>query len=270
MNSASVKRGGALISSASIADKYEKAIVALLRKMTEEAATEFKRMFDDPGYAMDAVDGNPASRARIIINHLKRKYSRYFNKLAQVATDRMIRQTIRHSTVTLNISLKEIAKDLELDPAFLNSGRLREIVMASTQEAAGLIKTIPEQYLSQVQGQVMRSITTGTGLQTLVPFLREKYGQNVRKARSVAHDQTRKAYSSISNARMQAAGVTEFEWCHSHGGKTPRKQHLDWNGKTFRFDKPPVDDTFGPVLPGIAINCRCFARPILNFGQKDG
>jgi SPP1 gp7 family putative phage head morphogenesis protein len=189
--------------------------------------------------------------------------------LAQVATNRMIRQTIRHSTVTLNMSLKEIAKEIELDPAFLNSGRLREIVMASTQEAAGLIRTLPEQYLSQVQGQVMRSITTGNGLKTLMPFMREKYGQNVRKARQVAHDQTRKAYSSIANARMQSAGIEEFEWVHSHGGKVPRQQHLDWNGKIFRFDKPPVDDTFGPVLPGIAINCRCFARPILNFGQKD-
>ena len=270
MNSASAKRGGALISSASIADQYQKAIVALVKKMAEESEKELRKMFNDPGYAMDAVDGNPASRARIIINYLKRKYGKYFNRLAQVATERMIRQTIRHSTVTLNMSLKDIAKDLNLDPAFLNSGRLREIVTASTQEAAQLIKTIPEQYLSQVQGQVMRSITTGSGLQTLVPFLREKYGQNVRKARNVAHDQTRKVYSSISNARMVNAGVEEFEWCHSHGGKTPRQQHMDWNGKTFRFDKPPVDDRFGAVLPGIAINCRCFARPILNFGLKDG
>jgi SPP1 gp7 family putative phage head morphogenesis protein len=269
MNSASAKRGGALISSASIADQYQKAIIALIRKMHDDADREFRRMFNDPGYAMDAIDGNPASRARIIINYLKRKYGKYFNKLAQVATDRMIRQTIRHSTVTLNMSLKEIAKDLELSPEFLKSGRLKEIVMASTQEAAQLIKTIPEQYLSQVQGQVMRSITNGTGLETLVPFLREKYGQNVRKARNVAHDQTRKAYSSISNARMQSAGIEEFEWCHSHGGKTQRKQHLEWNGKTFRFDDPPKDEQFGPVLPGIAINCRCFARPILKFGYKD-
>lgn len=269
MKSASAKRGGALISSASIADQYQKTIIALVKRMADETEREFRKMFNDPGYAMDAVDGNPASRARIIINYLKRKYAKYFNKLAQVATDRMIRQTVRHSTVTLKMSLKEIAKEIELDPAFLNSGRLREIVMASTQEAAQLIKTLPETYLSQVQGQVMRSITSGSGLSTLVPFLRDKYGQNVRKARSVAHDQTRKAYSIISNARMQSAGIEEFEWCHSHGGKTPRQQHLDWNGKTFRFDNPPVDDRFGAVLPGIAINCRCFARPILNFGQKD-
>jgi SPP1 gp7 family putative phage head morphogenesis protein len=271
MNSVSAKRGGALISSASIADQYQKAVVALIVRMCAETERELRAMFTDPGYAMDAVDGNAASRARIIINYLQRKYGKYFNKLAKVATDRMIRRTIKHSTVTLGMSLREIAKDLELDPAFLNSGRLKEIVTASTQEAANLIKVIPEEYFKQqVQGQVMRSITSGSGLQTLVPFLREKYGQNVRKARQVARDQTRKAYSSISNARMVDAGIEEFEWCHSHGGKVPRKQHLDWNGKTFRFDKPPVDDRFGAVLPGIAINCRCFARPILNFGAKDG
>jgi SPP1 gp7 family putative phage head morphogenesis protein len=269
MSSASVKRGGALISSASIADQYQKAIVALVKKMAEESEKELRKMFSDPGYAMDAIDGNPASRARIIINYLKRKYGKYFNRLAQVATERMIKQTIKHSTAALGMSLREIAKDLELDPAFLNSGRLKGIVTASTQEAAQLIKTIPEQYLSQVQGQVMRSITTGSGLQTLVPFLREKYGQNVRKARSVAHDQTRKAFSSISNARMVNAGIEEFTWQHSHGGKVPRKQHLEWNGQVFRFDDPPKDDRFGPCLPGILPNCRCFARPVISFGYKE-
>jgi len=35
---------------------------------------------------------------------------------------------------------------------------------------------------------------------------------------------------------MQQAGIEEFEWCHSHGGKVPRQQHLDWNGQKFRFD----------------------------------
>jgi SPP1 gp7 family putative phage head morphogenesis protein len=268
MNSASVKRGAPLISSATIADQYQKAIIALFRRMAEEAESELKAMFHDPAYALDA-EANPASRARIIINELKRKYAKYFNRLARTATNRMIRATIRHSTVTVGMSLREIAPDIQLDPAFLNSGRLKEIVMASTQEAAQLIKTIPEQYLSQVQGQVMRSITTGSGLETLMPFMREKYGQNVRKARSVALDQTRKAYSNISNARMQDAGITEFEWRHSHGTKVPRQQHLDWNGKIFRFDDPPVDDRFGPVLPGIAINCKCFARPVLTFGKKD-
>ncbi|WP_321905136.1 phage head morphogenesis protein [Paraburkholderia tropica] len=269
MNSASAKRGGALISSAAIAEQYQKSIVALIQRMCAEAERDLKAMFNDPGYAMDAVDGNPVSRSRIIINHLKRKYGAYFTKLAKSATDRMIKQTVRHSTVTLGMSLRELGAELELSPKFLESGRLREIVMASTQEAAQLIKTIPDNYLSQVQGQVMRSITTGSGMETLMPFMREKYGQNVRKARSVANDQTRKAYSSISNARLQAAGVKKFEWCHSHGGKTPRKQHLDWNGKIFRFDQPPVDDAFGAVLPGIAINCRCFARPILDFGDED-
>jgi len=268
MNSASVKRGAPLVSSASIADQYQKVIVALFRKMAEEAERELKAMFHDPAYALDA-EANPASRARIIINDLKRKYAKYFNRLARTATNRMIRATIRHSTATVGMSLREISADLQLDAAFLNSGRLKEIVMASTQEAAQLIKTIPDQYLSQVQGQVMRSITTGSGLETLMPFMREKYGQNVRKARSVALDQTRKAYSNISNARMQDAGVEEFEWRHIRRAKQPRHQHIQWSGKIFRFDAPPVDDRFGPVLPGQAINCNCLAIPVLRFGKND-
>ena len=43
-------------------------------------------------------------------------------------------------------------------------------------ENVGLIKSIPAQYLNGVQGAVMRSITTGNGMQDLVPYLQKHKG----------------------------------------------------------------------------------------------
>lgn len=130
-----------------------------------------------------------------------------------------------------------------------------------------LIKLIPQKYLGQVQGAVMRSITSGNGLKDLIPFMNEKYKQNTRHAKMVAYDQTRKAYNSIAAGRAQSAGVTEFEWIHSGGGKHPRIDHIALNGKKFRFDDPPVIDkrTGERGLPGVAINCRCSFRPLVSF-----
>ncbi len=267
--------GAPLISSAAIGDKYAKTIQALIRLMVRETHEQLAAMFNAPGYALDASmsslrrvkTGSPAARARIIVNKLLDKYRARFDDVAAAATNRMIRQTIKHVDATAGMSLREMSKAYRLKEAW--TPRLKEIVAASTQEAAQLIKTIPEEFLAQVQGQAMRAITTGRGLADLTPFLAEKYGQNMRKAKNVALDQTRKAYSSLSAQRMQDAGIKKFIWKHSHGGHDPRKQHLEWDGKVFRYDGPPVDDRFGPVLPGQAINCRCFSRPVLDFGDDD-
>lgn len=264
--------GASLIPSAAIAERFAKETQALFREMARETAAELTAMFSAPGYALDDMkvhsvkDGSPAARARIIINRLTKRYRERFDEISTSATDRMMRATIKHVDVTAGLSLRDIGESFEIKDFW--SARLREIVAASTQEAAQLIKTIPEYFLSQVQGQTMRAITSGRGMADLVPFLAEKYGQNMRKAKNVALDQTRKAYSNLAAQRMQDAGVQQFIWKHSHGGHDPRKQHEGWAGKVFRYDAPPVDEKFGPVLPGQAIGCKCFARPVLTFGDN--
>ncbi len=264
---------GSLISSAGIAEEYAKGTEALIRRMALEVKKELEAMFNHPGYALDAVEnGNPASRARILINQILQKYKPVFGKWAKQATDRMISRALKHSERSLEMSLKEISKDFALSPDLM-SERLKEVVTASTNEAAQLIKTIPEQYLSEVQGAVMRSITSGTGLKTLVPFLNEKYGQNIRKARNVALDQTRKAFNNINATRLQSAGVKKFEWRHSAGGKHPRKLHQELSGKIFSFDDPPyIGDMYGSAvhgLPGTLPNCRCFMKIVLSFTEEE-
>lgn len=267
--------GGILRPAAAIGNDYANTIQALVRLMAEDTKRRLVRLFENPDYAMDAAisaslseGGNIASRSRIIINDLLEKYGSLFGKDGKRATDRMMARNLKNSSVALGLSLKDVGEGLRIDTGVVND-RVRLIYTASTNEAAVLIKTIPQEYLSQVQGEVMRSITTGRGLADLVPFLEEKYGQNIRKARNVALDQTRKAFNSITAAKMDAVGVKQFRWIHSGGGAHPRKQHQGWHGKVFRLDDLPVDDAFGPVLPGQAINCRCTMQPIISFKSEE-
>ncbi len=270
--------GAPLISSAAIGGKYAKAIQVLIRDMVRDTHARLAAMFAAPGYALDDVkvhrvkDGSPAARARIIMNALRKKYGDRFDDLAKTATARMIKATIKHVDTTAGLSLREMSESFELTDMW--SARLREIVAASTEEAAQLIRTIPEQFLAEVQGQAMRAITSGRGMADLTPFLREKYGQNLRKARNVALDQTRKAYSGLAAQRMQDAGVRKFIWKHSHGGHEPRRRHLELDGQVCSYDDPPyIGDMYGkPVygLPGLLPFCKCFCRPIIEFGESDG
>lgn len=69
---------------------------------------------------------------------------------------------------------------------------LKNTLTASLAENVDLIKSIPQQYLSGVQQAVMRSITTGNGLQDLQPYLEKQGGVTERRATLIANDQTRK------------------------------------------------------------------------------
>ena len=122
-------------------------------------------------------------------------------------------------------------------------------------------------------GAVMRSITTGKGVADLVPFFDRYEGITIRRARIIANDQTKKAYSNMNAIRMQKLGVDKYEWVHSSGGQEPRELHLHLNGSICSLKDPPIIQYAKgnqPEIrgkPGDLINCRCTMRPIIDFNQ---
>lgn len=262
--------GKPLMLAASIPMDYSKAITKLIDRMAADVKNELRKLFES--FAQDhAMDASITSQARILMNALAEKWNPIFNKSAKRATDKMISQVERNSSATLGMSLKEFSEQVTISRVGLTNPDIQEIMKASTEEAANLIKTLPQEYLADVQGAVMRSITTGEGMKDLVPFLNQKYKQNLRKARNVAQDQTRKAYNNLNAGRMKKLGVRQFVWIHSGGGKEPRKLHKELNGKVCSYDDPPyIGDMYGKEvfgLPGQLPNCRCTQKPIINFEE---
>jgi len=273
-------RGFILNPAVAIEQQYTASILALIRRMAEETKKTLLGVFAEAAHdaAMDAgeregaIEGhaNVSSQARIAINQLVEKYEPLFARVAKKATKRMMDRTIQNSRVTLGASLREISASVSLDAKSM-SPALLDVITASTNEAVGLIKIIPTTYLQKVQGAVMRSITTGNGLKDLAPFLEKAYGQNIRHARNVAMDQTRKSYGNVTAQRMKDIGQQTYEWIHTGGSKEPRLDHIALHGKVFRFDDPPVIDakTGQRGKPGDAIFCRCRMRPVISFESND-
>lgn len=264
-----VKTGGALRPAVNIADDMAAAIIEQIGLMARQTRREMLKALSSGGFD-HAMDDNPASQARIRLNWLREKWTARFRDLSKMQVDRMIDRTIKNSTVTLGMSLKEVSEGFKIDTA-LSSERLQTVIMASTQEAAQLIKRIPEQYLSDVQGHVMRAITTGSGQADLVPFFTKRYEGDVKWARHVSMDQQRKAYANINQVRLQAMGVQSYIWVHTGGGRYPRKDHIEMNGKEYRYDDPPVIQkaTGARGKPGDAIFCRCVAKPVFRFNNDN-
>lgn len=267
---ADVVRGRPLVVAGAIASQYSETLQKQIDAMIREVMREVEDLFvtfasDGESWAMDA---SLASQARILSNAMRDKFAALFASVAQPTAERMTGRAEKDSGLKLGASLREMSSALTLKTNVFND-KLRDVLTASVAENVSLIKRIPQKYLDDVQGAVMRSIQSGNGLADLKPQL-EKYGVTVKNwAKNVSLDQTRKTYNSINATRMQALGVKEFEWVHSGGSNHPREYHRDvLDGKIFSFDDLPHLD--GPNkgergIPGQAPYCRCTMRPIFKF-----
>jgi uncharacterized protein with gpF-like domain len=263
--------GKALRPNVAIGSDFAKPTLELMGLMHRDILRCLKSVFNETQFN-SAMDASTTSQARIVLNWLLKKWQKRFDEVAKSSVERMIARTVKNTEVTLGLSLKDVAENFKIDTSYRNE-QINEVIKASTEEAAGLIKLIPQRYLGEVQGEVMRSITTGRGLADLVPYLTKRYQGNVKKAKLTALDQTRKSYQSISTARLKALGVKKFIWVHSGGGKEPRIEHIKMDGKEYSFDDPPVIGTmYGREVrgfPGDLPNCRCVKKPVITFDLEE-
>lgn len=289
--------GKALRPSASTAQAFESPLGALVDQMIKESRREILSLFTSDVYdhghdlaarimqeeglrpilrSVPVMDASIAVGARVLMNRLSARFKLLFDDAASEMTQKMVERTLSNSTTGLKGSLRDIAGNVTLKTDIFTA-ELRDVVSASISEAVGLIKRIPEKYLGQVQGDVMRSITTGQGLADLQPAL-EKQGATIKNwAKNTALDQTRKVYNSINKGRMQAVGIKKFQWIHSGGSNNPRELHIrkaengGLNGRICSFDDLPIiDDKTGEKgIPGQLPHCHCVMKPVFSFDDDD-
>lgn len=292
-------RGGILRPSAGTAAEYQRAMLKITEQMVRETQKEIYGLFMSPVFDINDVesriareegvltewaetmDASIGSQARILMNKLQRRFQVLFNEAATDATRKMVERSLANSATSLKTSLKDMAGNVTLSTDIFTGG-LDDVVTASTAFAVNLFKSIPTRYLGDVSNSVLSSITTGRGLQDLIPEMEkqvETHGIKIKNwAKNTALDQTRKVYNSVNAGRMQAIGVKQFQWVHSGGSNDPRQLHIDHaptglNGGIFSFDNPPVIGVmYGAEvrgLPGDLPNCHCTMRPVFTFDDDD-
>lgn len=267
-----VVRGAVLNNPSILEAKYSQRLKQIVARMTAQVERDIERLFAEPHaeeYFDQAQDASISSQARILTNALMRKFNKQFADLAPGIAEAQINAVDDASSTSVHQSLKELSGGLSLPTSGITAD-MSQVLNASIIENVSLIKSISMEYLSGVQGAVMRSITTGRGLADLKPYLQKHKGITERRANMIAYDQTRKAYNNLNRGRMEKLGLTKFEWLHTGGSAHPRELHKRLSGKIFSFDDPPVIDenTLERGIPGQAINCRCRMRPVIDFSGQ--
>ncbi len=278
-----VVRGTKLAYNAAAQKRYEQDLKDLLRSMAKEVTKQLTALFEKPvaeefyeQQKQSAQDASIASQAKILTNKLSDKFRGLFEKKGKKIAEKMVNNSDKISATNLSSSLKKLSGDVTLKTNF-STPALKEMSQAAVTENVGLITSIADKYLSDVNGAVMRSITTGNGLKDLIPALNQYKGISERRATNIALDQTRKVYNMVNKGRMEKVGVKKFEWIHSGGGSEPRKSHQAMDGKIYSFDRLPVinkeevDRGKAAVrgIPGQAINCGCTMAPVLEFDEEE-
>lgn len=205
-----------------------------------------------------AQDATPSQEMQKILRDLAERWKRKFEDNAPKIAELYLRKMFNSS----DNSLKQALKDAGWSVKFTMTPAVHDAFNASLAENVGLIKSIPDKYLQQVEGIVMRSYSGGGSLKDMIDGIVQLYPQAKNRAELIARDQSSKANSVVNRTRQLELGLTRAKWMHSHGGKESRLDHLAADGKEYDIDKGClISGEY--IQPGEKINCRCTSRPIL-------
>jgi hypothetical protein len=218
---------------------------------------------DGGGYASDAnmaLDRRtPADHLRSAFARLRKRWEDRFDE----AAGKLARWFAQSAATRSDERLRRILRDGGLSVKFTPTKAMRDVMAGTVQANVALIKSIPEQYLTQVEGYVMRSVQTGRDLHQLSQDLQHELGVTKRRAAFISLDQNNKATSAMTRARQMELGLQAI-WKHSHAGKTPRPSHVANDGKPY----DPVQGWWDPhekkfIWPGTLISCRCYSQTVV-------
>jgi SPP1 gp7 family putative phage head morphogenesis protein len=254
---------------------YEKRLQRLVGEMTFQTSRELIKLFK-MDHTFDAREENKtiSTKAKGLLATLTERFLKIFNATAYTMADMMVEESLAVSKTALHASLERLTGGLSLNTGVVSKG-LETVAQSLIAENVSLIKSIPQEYLKDVSGAVYRSITSGNGLVDLIPEIEKYDGMTERRAKNIALDQTRKAYSAINRERMKSLGIKKFEWLHSGGGAHPRPSHVAMDGNIYSFDDLPIinkdNPTESPVrgIPGQAPNCKCVMVAVFDFENED-
>lgn len=207
-----------------------------------------------------AMDASPAVFMRDAMRKLASRWQKRFDDIAAKLARRFTSDAMKNSDVSLYNALESAGLTVE----FKMTAAMNNALQATITENVNLIKSIPEQYLTQVEGLVMRSVSRGRDLAYLTDELEKRYGITRRRAAFIAMDQNNKVTSALQSARQQSLGIVEGEWEHSGAGKHPRPEHVKAGKekRRFRLDKGClIEGKY--ILPGEEPGCKCGWRAVI-------
>lgn len=244
--------------------RYERALKQIVDRMVNSTNKEIKALFQQKSvkiyfkHAQDAKKTKTLStRAKLALAALLLKFQTLFNSSSRKLAQKFIDDTNRYASTTVKNSLEALTGEKFNTSIISKIGRIR--IQAVLNSNIALIKSIPQQYFTQISIAIMEAIATGL-TRNLENLIRKHGDVTQRRAKMIVADQTHKAFQAIAMQKILDHGFKKFQWVYTFRSKEPRPKHVAMGGKIYSFDKPPEG-----VFPGQLINCKCVMRPVAEW-----
>lgn len=244
--------------------RYQHQLLALIDEMQTSVLFWTHAQYRDAPPEM-AMDATPSKAMLKRFKEIADKWTDRWDRAAPKIAEAYLKGSYAASDSAMRSALREAGISVK----FKMTKRVKDAFEAQLAENVTLIKNIPAQYMTQVQGVISRTYASGRDLEAMVKGIRNEAGVTQRRAITIARDQSNKAQSVIEKARRLELGIVEAAWVHSGGGKHPRPEHVKAGAERRRFkvaDGCPIPDSKGVVRyisPGEEINCRCVSRSVI-------
>jgi uncharacterized protein with gpF-like domain len=239
--------------------RLERELEAMNASVTWWVTAAYRKQLDRIEIAEDAA---PADLLAQVLAALRRKWGRRFDDLGEEIAERFAKKVGDHTDAAIEAALRAASVRVKFAP----SQAQRDQMAAIVNQGVSLIKSIQAQYLTSVEGDVLRSVQAGRDIGGLTEALKKSYGVAHRRAAFIARDQNAKATSALNRTRQLSLGITQAQWVHSGAGREPRPSHLKAGRDKviFNIAEGWLDPHLGKrIWPGSEPNCRCTSRSII-------
>ena len=189
---------------------------------------------------------------------------------AQVSASAMVEKV---GTANKNKFDRTVARATGVDlGSIITSEGLEDFTALSVNKNVSLIKSLPEEYLKQVETIVNNGVVSGARFPTIAKEITAKTGANSKLAnriKTIARNEVQTINSQITLRRSESLGIKKGIFRTSEDERV-RKCHKELDGDEFEIKKGAWSKTCGKFIqPGITdINCRCTYSPIIQVGEE--
>jgi len=192
---------------------------------------------------------------------------------AETTSEKMITKAAANNKARLSRSVSR-AVGVDLGQVIEAEG-LEDFIALSINKNTSLIRSLPEEYLKQVETIVNNGVINGARYFTIAKEITSKTGANSKLAnriKTIARNEISTINAQITKRRSEALGIKKGIWRTSEdervrgnpSGKYPNAipSHYKLNNKEFDLAKGmKVNGEY--IFPGVPINCRCSYSPVI-------
>ena len=234
---------------------------ALIAEVKQEVLAFLKAQ--ESAYAMDGV----ADQLARIFAKLKGKFTGHATlSFAEATASQFVHKINATNKSKFDRTMARAFRGVNLNSVIADEG-LEELIALNVHKNTGLITSLPDEYIKQVETIVNNNVASGAKYATIEKEIVSKTGVNSKlfgRIKTIAMNESQTINSQLSLRRTTKLGITRGIYRTSRD-KAVRPSHRALDGQEFELSKgawSKMENKY--IQPGITdINCRCGYSPII-------